>query len=66
MVLALSLPFGFPHREQLITMTYGVVLLTLLLQGTTMSWLLRRLDIVESQDLHAVPAASTPGEPAES
>ena len=46
MVLALALPAGFPHREQLITMTFGVVLCSLLLQGMTMSWLLHALGIV--------------------
>ncbi len=47
MVLALALPIGFPHREQLITMTFGVVLLSLLLQGMTMSRLLHVLGIVQ-------------------
>ena len=41
MVLALSLASGFPHRDLLITMTYGVVLVSLLVQGLTMPWLLR-------------------------
>lgn len=49
MVLALALPADFPHREQLITMTFGVVLLTLLLQGTTMAPLLRALGLVGEQ-----------------
>ena len=53
MVLALALPDGFPHRDQLITMTFGVVLLSLLLQGMTMSPLLRVLGIVrERVDSH--------------
>lgn len=47
MVLALALPTDFPHREQLVTMTFGVVLLSLLVQGLSMSWLLQRLGIVE-------------------
>lgn len=36
MVLALALPEDFPHRSLLIDMTFGVVLLSLLLQGLTM------------------------------
>jgi CPA1 family monovalent cation:H+ antiporter len=47
MVLALALPFDFPHRSQLVTMTFGVVLLSLVVQGLTMSTLLRRLGLVE-------------------
>lgn len=45
MVLALSLPSGFPHRDLLVAMTFGVVLLTILLQGLTMAPLLRRLGL---------------------
>ena len=40
MVLALGLAIDFPYRESLITMTYGVVVLSLLVQGLTMPWLL--------------------------
>jgi len=46
MVLALALPAGFPHRELLVTLTFGVVVLSILLQGLTMGPLLRRLGIV--------------------
>lgn len=49
MVLALALPAGFPHREQLIAMTFGVVLLSLVLQGMTMSRLLRTLGVVRAR-----------------
>ena len=49
MVLALALPFDFPHREQLLTMTFGAVLLSLVLQGLTMTWLLRRLGLVHER-----------------
>ena len=45
MVLALALPPDFIHRDLLITMTFGVVVLSILLQGLTMSTLLRRLGI---------------------
>ena len=41
MVLALSLPVDFPHRELILHMTFGVVLLTLLVQGLTIKPLLR-------------------------
>lgn len=46
MVLVLSLAIDFPHRQLLITMTFGVVLVTLLVQGITMPLLMRRLGLV--------------------
>jgi CPA1 family monovalent cation:H+ antiporter len=42
MVLVLGLPADFPHRELLLSMTCGVVVISLLGQGLTMSPLLRR------------------------
>jgi CPA1 family monovalent cation:H+ antiporter len=45
MVLVLSLPKDFPHRELLISMTFGVVILSILVHGLTMSPLLRLLGI---------------------
>lgn len=49
MVLVLSLPWDFRHRDLLITMTFGVVLLSILIQGVTLSPLLRWLGIVTWQ-----------------
>ncbi len=46
MVLALGLPRDFPHRALLVTMTFGVVLLSILCQGLTMAPLLRWLRLV--------------------
>jgi monovalent cation:H+ antiporter, CPA1 family len=43
MVLALSLPDTFHYRELLISMTFGVAVLSILVQGLTMSGLLKRL-----------------------
>jgi CPA1 family monovalent cation:H+ antiporter len=51
MVLALSLAPEFPQRHLIVTMTFGVVLLTILIQGTTMKPLLKRSGLV-SQSLH--------------
>jgi CPA1 family monovalent cation:H+ antiporter len=39
--LALALPVTTPHRDLLITMAFGVVLFTLVVQGLTLSPLLR-------------------------
>jgi CPA1 family monovalent cation:H+ antiporter len=46
MVLVLSLPNTFPYRELLVSMTFGVAVLSILVHGITMSGLLRVLGIV--------------------
>jgi len=46
MVLVLSLPEGFPHRDLLVSMTFGVVIISILIHGLTMSPLLRWLGVV--------------------
>ena len=43
MVLALSLPAALDGRESIVTMTFGVVVISILAQGLTMPWLMRRL-----------------------
>jgi len=45
MVLVLGIDADFPHRELLVNMTFGVVVISILLQGITMGPLLRRLGI---------------------
>jgi len=45
MVLALSLPDTFAYRELIVSMTFGVVVLSILIQGVTMPVLLRRLGL---------------------
>jgi monovalent cation:H+ antiporter, CPA1 family len=47
LALALSLPAALPDRELLRIMAFGVVLFTLLGQGTTMQFLLRKLGLSE-------------------
>ncbi len=53
MVLVLSLPKEFPHQELLVSMTFGVVILSVLVHGLTMSPLLKRLGIVRGPQEHA-------------
>jgi Na+:H+ antiporter len=53
MVLVLSLPSDFPHRQLLITMTFGVIILSILVHGLTMAPLLRWLGIVRGQAARA-------------
>ena len=47
LALALSLPASLTGRDLLRVMAFGVVLFTLLAQGTTMQFLLRRLGLVQ-------------------
>jgi CPA1 family monovalent cation:H+ antiporter len=49
MVLALSLPAAFPNRDLLVAATFGVVLLSILVQGLTMAPLLRHLGLAQSR-----------------
>jgi Na+/H+ antiporter len=48
LALALGLPADFEHRVMIIDLTLGVVLMSLLIQGTSISWLLRRLGVIEA------------------
>jgi CPA1 family monovalent cation:H+ antiporter len=50
LALVMSLPATFPDRELLRVMTLGVVVFTLLAQGTTMSPLVRRLGLVQQEE----------------
>ncbi|MEJ2718641.1 MAG: sodium:proton antiporter [Deltaproteobacteria bacterium] len=54
MVLVLSLPRDFPHRELLVSMTFGVAILSILIHGLTMLPLLRWLGIVRGQEERAL------------
>jgi len=47
LALALALPESLPQRETFVAMTGGVMLVTLLLNATTISWLVRRLGLSE-------------------
>jgi CPA1 family monovalent cation:H+ antiporter len=49
MVLALSLAGSLVDRDLIVTMTTGVVVLTLLVQGLTMAPLLRRLGLISDR-----------------
>ncbi len=46
MVLALSLAKDFPHRDILVSLTFGVVIVSIFAQGLTMAPLLRWLGVV--------------------
>ena len=46
LALVLALPLDIPHRDTLVFATYAVVLFTLLVQGFSLRWILRRLPSV--------------------
>lgn len=52
MVLILTLPATFPARTLLVTLVFGVVGLSLFVQGLTMGPLLRRLGLLEAKKRH--------------
>ncbi|MFL5749173.1 MAG: cation:proton antiporter [Chloroflexota bacterium] len=56
--MALSLPTDFPQRDLLQATTFGIVLFTLLVQGTTVEWLIDRVGAGRA-------AAGTPSREAE-
>lgn len=49
MVLVLSLPPSFPHQELLVSITFGVVIISILVHGLTMSPLLKWLGVVSGK-----------------
>lgn len=50
MVLALALPAALTGRNLLVAMTFGVVLASILVQGLTMPFVLRRLGVVNDEE----------------
>ncbi|WEG11292.1 cation:proton antiporter [Pullulanibacillus sp. KACC 23026] len=48
--LALSLPRTFPGRDDIIVLTFSVVIFSLLVQGLTIKPLISKLKIIENQD----------------
>lgn len=52
MVLVLGLPADFPHRELMVNMTFGVVVLSIIVQGLTMAPLLKKLGITGTKDVY--------------
>lgn len=46
---ALALPMGFPHRDLIVFLAFVAILATLVLQGTTLEWLARRLGVEEAR-----------------
>jgi monovalent cation:H+ antiporter, CPA1 family len=47
--LSLSLPDAIPYRQEIIDVIFGVTLFTLLVQGLSMQWLLKALNLIGDQ-----------------
>ncbi len=61
MVLALSLPDDFPGRSLVVTMTFGLVILSILVNGLTMAPLLRFTKVVGGELVPSSEAGLTKG-----
>jgi CPA1 family monovalent cation:H+ antiporter len=51
---ALALPVEFPGRDLIIFLAFCAILVTLVVQGTTLGWVIRRLGVVEAPAEEAV------------
>ena len=52
---AIALPQDFPSRDIIVFLAFSSIFATLVLQGTTLGWLIRRLDVVEDDTMMAEP-----------
>lgn len=59
MVLALSLPNDFPARDQIVTITFGVVIVSILLQGSATALTIARMSRMSNAVAAVSPAAAT-------
>ncbi|GHO60735.1 cation:proton antiporter [Ktedonobacter robiniae] len=48
LALVLALPMEIPHRSVLVISTYAVVFFTLLIQGITLRWFLKRIPSLQA------------------
>ena len=57
--LALALPESLPDRDLLTGAVFGVVLITLLVQGTTAGWVVRRAGVITEDPVRRRPVLGT-------
>ncbi len=53
---ALALPLDFPERDLLVFLAFCAILATLVVQGTTLEWVIRRLGVTEKRAAGMPPA----------
>lgn len=51
---AIALPLDFPERELIIFLAFCAILATLVLQGTTLGWLIRRLGLIQPPPMDGI------------
>ncbi|WP_424810829.1 Na+/H+ antiporter [Roseococcus sp. YIM B11640] len=51
---ALALPFDFPQRDIIIFLSFCAILATLVAQGTTLEWVIKRLGLAMPQHPHGI------------
>ncbi len=56
---ALALPLDFPERDLLIFLSFAAILATLVVQGTTLEWVIRRLKVEEPASTGMAPEEAT-------
>jgi len=56
---ALALPAGFPARDLIVFLAFCVIFSTLVLQGTTLGWLVNKLKLVEAEPSAPAPEEAT-------
>jgi CPA1 family monovalent cation:H+ antiporter len=53
---ALALPSNFPARDVIVLLAFCAIFATLIVQGTTLGWLVRKLGVIEPEQVAAEPA----------
>ncbi len=51
---AIALPLNFPERDLIIFLAFCAILATLVVQGTTLEWLIKRLGLVQAPPPHGI------------
>lgn len=51
---AIALPLNFPERDLIIFLAFCAILATLVVQGTTLEWLIKRLGLVQPAHPHGI------------
>jgi CPA1 family monovalent cation:H+ antiporter len=51
---AIALPLDFPERDLIVFLAFAAILVTLVLQGTTLGWIVTRLGLVQPPPAHGI------------
>jgi CPA1 family monovalent cation:H+ antiporter len=56
---ALALPSHFPARDVIVFLAFCAIFATLIVQGTTLGWLVRKLEVIEPEQVAVEPAEAS-------